>query len=179
MLQRTVKNDDTCTRIFQMYYRELAYFASHILKDQTAAEDVVQDVFVMLFEKGFPVEEEEELKAYLYVVVRNRCLDHIKHLKIVEKHQQESEGRELSQDSMLASIIETETLSILKREIDLLPLECAKVMRLFLFGYNSTEIAQQLGIEPSTVRAQKQRGVLLLKKTLPPSIFLFILWSVR
>ena len=179
MLQRTVKNDDACTRIFQMYYRELAYFASRVLKDQTAAEDVVQDVFVSLFERGIPVEEEDDLKAYLYVVVRNRCLDQIKHLKVVEKHRQEGEEQEPSQDSVLASIIETETLWILKREIDLLPVECAKVMRLFLFGYNSTEIAQQLGIEPSTVRAQKQRGILLLKKTLPPQIFLFILWKIR
>lgn len=180
MHQRTVKKEDEiCTRVFEKHYRELAYFASSILKDKEAGEDVVQDVFVMLFEKGFPVEEDEELKAFLYVVVRNRCLDHIKHLKIVEKYQQGNEEKEPSQDSILASIIETETLSILKREIDLLPMECAKVMRLFLFGYNSTEIAQQLGIEPSTVRAQKQRGVSLLKKTLPPQFFLFILWSVR
>ena len=74
------------------------------MKDKGAAEDVVQDVFVMLFEKGFPVEEDEELKAFLYVVVRNRCLDHIKHLKIVEKYQQGNEEKEPSQDSILASI---------------------------------------------------------------------------
>ena len=178
LLDREKNRDKICTRVFEKYYRELAFFASRVLKDMEAAEDVVQDVFVMLFEKGIPVEDEEELSSYLYVIVRNRCLDYIKHLKIVEKHQQENLGTEVSQESILASIIETETLSILKREIELLPAECAKVMRLSLFGYNSTEIARQLGIEPSTVRAQKQRGISLLKNTLPSRIFLLVVFRL-
>ena len=168
LLDREKNRDKICTRVFEKYYRELAFFASRVLKDMEAAEDVVQDVFVMLFEKGIPV----------YFIVRNRCLDYIKHLKIVEKHQQENVGTEVSQESILASIIETETLSILKREIELLPAECAKVMRLSLFGYNSTEIARQLGIEPSTVRAQKQRGISLLKNTLPSRIFLLVVFRL-
>lgn len=180
MLQKRGKTgDEICTRIFEIYYRELAYFASRLLKDLETGEDIVQDVFVMLFEKGFPDIDGEELKSYLYVVVRNRCLDYIKHLKIVEKYQQVSDENEEFQDSIVASIIETETLSILKREIELLPPECAKIMQLFLLGDNSTEIAQKLGVEPSTVRAQKQRGISLLKNTLPPQIFLLITRALK
>lgn len=180
MLHRSVKREEeVCTRVFKKYYRELAYFASRVLKDQEAGEDMVQDVFVMLYEKGIPVGEEEEVRSYLFVAVRNRCFDYLKHLKIVEKHQKENEDDELAYDSIVASIIETETLTILKQEIDLLPAECGKVMRLLIQGYNSTEIAQQLGVEPSTVRAQKQRGIMLLKKKLPPQIFLVTILHLR
>lgn len=174
MLQKKEKKDsDSCTRVFEKYYRELAYFAFRILKDRDAGEDVVQDMFVMLFEKGLPEGDGEALKSYLYVTVRNRCLDYLKHLKVVEKYQVENAEGETFEESILASLIETEVLSILKREIDALPKECAKVMRLLLVGYNSVEVAQELHVEPSTVRAQKQRGLMLLKKTLPRNIFLF------
>lgn len=180
MLHRTVKREEEiCTRVFKKYYRELAYFASRVLKDLEAGEDVVQDVFVMLYEKGVPVGEEEEVRSFLFVAVRNRCFDYLKHLKIVEKHQQKNEDEEVVNDTIVASIIETETLSILKREIDLLPVECGKVMRLLIQGYNSTEVAQQLGVEASTVRAQKQRGIMLLKKKLPPQVFLVIISMLR
>lgn len=126
------------------YYRGLAYFAYRLLKDREAGEDVVQDVFVMLFEKGVPFEKSGVLKSFLYITVRNRCLDYLKHQKVIEKHQAESllAGGEPSHDSIWAALVESETLSIIKKAIDQLPCECAKVMRLSLSGYNSTEIAE-------------------------------------
>ena len=147
------------TLIFEQYYRRLVYFAYRLLKDREAGEDVVQDVFVMLFEKGVPFENSDLLKSFLYITVRNRCLDYLKHRKVVEKHQ---------------ALVESETLSIVKEAIDQLPCECAKVMHLVLLEYNSTEIAEKLDVEPSTVRAQKQRGLLLLKKYIPQHLFVFV-----
>lgn len=165
------------TLIFEQYYRRLVYFAYRLLKDREAGEDVVQDVFVMLFEKGVPFENSDLLKSFLYITVRNRCLDYLKHQKVVEKHQTDSllVGKEPSHDSIWAALVESETLSIIKEAIDQLPCECAKVMHLALLGYNSTEIAQKLDVEPSTVRAQKQRGLSLLKKYIPQHLFVFIL----
>ncbi|KIO44302.1 hypothetical protein DMB45_04845 [Sanguibacteroides justesenii] len=162
--------------IFEQYYRGLAYFAYRLLKDREAGEDVVQDVFVMLFEKGVPFEKSGVLKSFLYITVRNRCLDYLKHQKVVEKHQADSllVGKEPSHDSIWAALVESETLSIVKEAIDQLPCECAKVMHLVLLEYNSIEIAEKLDVEPSTVRAQKQRGLLLLKKYIPQHLFVFV-----
>ena len=162
--------------IFERYYRRLVYFAFRLLKNKEAGEDIVQDVFMMLFERGDSFEDSDLLKSFLYITVRNRCLDYLKHRKVMERHQAVSIafGKELSYDSIWASLVEAETLSIIKEAIDQLPTECAKVMHLALLGYNSTEIAKKLNVEPSTVRAQKQRGISLLKRYIPQHLCVFV-----
>ena len=58
--------------IFQQYYRPLCLYATHYLHDIDEAEDVVQDCFVKLISRSIMP---ENIKAFLYISVRNACID--------------------------------------------------------------------------------------------------------
>ena len=61
--------------LFRYNYRPLCMYALHYLHDTDSAEDIVQECFTTLWEKlkqGFPIANR---RAYLYMSVRNRCLD--------------------------------------------------------------------------------------------------------
>lgn len=64
---------------FKYYYRPLCLYAIHYVRNMELAEDIVQDSFSALWEKLNEQEHPiENLKAYLYTMVRNRSLDYLK-----------------------------------------------------------------------------------------------------
>ena len=62
-------------RIFKCYYRPLCLYAIHYLQDVDAAEDVVQECFTRLIERGQTGQRPENVRGYLYASVRNACVD--------------------------------------------------------------------------------------------------------
>ena len=67
--------------LFRLNYRPLCMFALHYLQDTALVEDVVQECFTTLWEKigeGVPIANR---RAYLYMTVRNRCLDQLRDRK--------------------------------------------------------------------------------------------------
>src|SRR4051812_23274512 len=66
------------TGYFRQYYASLCFYADRIIKDSEAAEDIVEEIFVKIWNKPRPFESEQHLKAFLYRSVKNACLDFIK-----------------------------------------------------------------------------------------------------
>lgn len=159
--------------VFVNHYRELCYFSEKIVLDAAAAEDIVQELFISLYEKGSVPQDMNFVRAYLYSATRNRCLDYLRNRQL-KKNKYDLLPAVIPEDYILAAIAETEVLSIISGAIDSLPAECRKVMKLFLEGFNGAEIAEKLSLSPSTVRAQKRRGISLLKSKLPSSVMALI-----
>ena len=65
-------------RCFRDNYQALCFYASGILKDDVASEDVVQEVFVRLLNINKDFDSYNHLKHYLYVAVHNLCIDRSK-----------------------------------------------------------------------------------------------------
>ena len=70
---------------FSEYYEVLVLFATGILKDVDAAEDVVQDCFVRLWD-DYAELEEDEAPMLLFTMMRHRCLNFLKHKRIVREY---------------------------------------------------------------------------------------------
>ena len=68
--------------LFEQYYNRLYRFAAYYLRDHKAAHDIVQDLFMDLLEKSEVLNITTSVKAYLFVMVRNRCLNFLRNLKI-------------------------------------------------------------------------------------------------
>ncbi len=76
-----VKNDKSqgLRLIFEKYYAMLVIFAQKLMKDAMVAEDIVQDMFVKLWNLDYLFHlKSKELKPYLYTSVRNAAINHIK-----------------------------------------------------------------------------------------------------
>lgn len=140
--------------LFKRYYRPLCLYALHFVGETEAAEDIVQDAFVALWQRG---PEVREPKSYLFTSVRNGCLSWLRQRNNVA-------------DTLLETIPEEELESLADEEarlwsaIDALP---RKRRQIFLLakrdGFKYEEIATRLGISVHTVRNQMSKALAALR----------------
>lgn len=146
--------------LFRELFISLTYFANRIINDAEAAEDVVQDCFVLLWQRRSRLQHITAIKSYLYTAVRNQSLKHLEKLK--RQHGINSQQHESSFEE---SLIAAETARELYALIATLSPALQQIIRLYyLEGKSNQEIAQQLQIEPDTVIRQRLRAILALRK---------------
>jgi RNA polymerase sigma-70 factor (ECF subfamily) len=80
--QPDLTNKDNFDWIFREHYLMLKNYAWQYVFEQSIAEDIVQDVFIHLWERRHSLQLKVSIKSYLYTSVYNRCLNHIKHEKV-------------------------------------------------------------------------------------------------
>lgn len=78
--------------LFQTYYKDLVLFAGSIIQDRPTCEDIVQNIFLKLWNERDNLTIETSLKSYLIRATRNSCIDHIRHRKIVDNYVSEFFG---------------------------------------------------------------------------------------
>lgn len=61
--------------LFRTYYAPMVLFATRLLKDKEAAEDIVQEVFVQLIQQGKPLDERKKISNYLITILHNKIID--------------------------------------------------------------------------------------------------------
>lgn len=162
-------------KIFTSWYSSLCYFAFRYVQDDETARDIVQEVFVRLMEKRQTFQSEQHLKNFLYLTIKNDCLNHLRN-RLSREHYLSYLKHEGEQDEFECRMIETEIFSRLRKAIEKLPRECRKVFELCYFeGMNNEKAAQTLRISIETVKAQKKRGKQILRKNLQELYPLFAL----
>jgi len=165
--------------LFTEHYKGMYSYACIILKDEAEAEEIVQSVFVKLWEKQSSLQIETSLKAYLYRMVYNDCMNYIKHQAVVLKFQKEKtyamKNERDSAEYKIASAQLNEKLSTALRE---LPEQCRTIFQLSRFeDLKYREIAVQLGISEKTVENQMGKALKTLRMKLVdflPLIFALI-----
>lgn len=165
------------TALFHYFYAALCYFSEKITGNRPAAEEIVGDIFMKVWQRHTAFEQLSSIKAFLYISVRNSSLNFLD--KESNQRKQEQSFADLSEpleESVLNEIIRTEVLNEIYQAIGDLPEECSRVFKL-LYRENKKpkEIAMQLGISVSTVNSQKQRGLMLLKRKLSGKSFELLL----
>ncbi|SJZ84084.1 RNA polymerase sigma-70 factor [Sediminibacterium ginsengisoli] len=167
--------------VFKQYYPALCFFAEKFVLDKSAAEDIVEDVFIKLWEKEPDFANYKNIKALLYISVKNACFNHLQKI-IREKQSLAAYGQFRSADSedfVLLEMVRSELLRDLYTAMQDLPVECRKVMHLiFVEGWDHKKVASHLEIHVSTVKTQKARGILALRKRLSFPAILWLLYII-
>ncbi len=149
----------------ELYY-QLNYFAFKIVRDQQIAEDMVETVFIKIWERKESFSHPFQIKDWLYTTVKNQCLSFLAKEKLYKKRDvfiQESAS--LINDGADHDMIRAEIFRQLYFYIDELPSSCKMVMKEFyLEGISVRDIAKKMNTEVSTVKNQKCRGLMLLRK---------------
>lgn len=180
---RSMKNRNThkntpahdIEKVFATYYGALCYYAARILDSEDAVEDIVQEVFVALLEKGTNAASDAHLKNYLYQAVKNGCLNHIRKNGSRKRYLEslEREDPEADEDRQLMA----ELYRLMAEAVAQLPPECRKVCHLAYFdGVPNEQIAQMLDVSINTVKAQKARAKKLLKEALGRRLYFVVSW---
>ena len=157
-------------QLFKGLYKPLTQYAYSLVLDHAIAEDLVQDVFVRIWEKHTDVIESPQVRSYLYRAVRNACFNHLGAKKKTPLHS--LSDMDLSEEGSFTWTIEEEPADedvpnyreLLKKAIEQLPEKCREVFLLSRTGqFSNQEIADQLGISIKTVNNQTWKAMKLLR----------------
>lgn len=151
-------------KIFDTYYEALVSYAGRFLPLKDECEDLVQDIFVDLWEKNLQFPNSIALKVYLYKVARNKCFNCIKHNLVKDKYAAGNMESLEDDDLFLEQILEEEIVRQLHKAIDVLPERKKEIIKLSLKGFKNTEIAEMLGIQLQTVKTLKSQSLTILRK---------------
>src|ERR1700712_2932677 len=166
-------------QIFNSYYAMLCFFAERLIEDRIEAEDIVQDVFIKLWEKQSDFAQYTNIKAVLFIAVKNACLNYKQKQSVSFKRASSLAYATSSHTGnfVLLEMVRAEVLNELYQELAKLPTECRNVMRLlFVEGWDPNKTAEHLNLRASTVRTQKSRGIQALRKKINLSIFLLFMY---
>jgi RNA polymerase sigma-70 factor (family 1) len=165
---------------YKSYYHPLCFYAAKFVPADDA-EDLIENLFLKLWNKKQVFESPAHLQAFLYHAVRNACLDFKKSKKNnLQLHEPVSENQPLPGVDHLQHLIQAEVLAEIYRAVNNLPSQCSKVIRMgYLEGFNNAEIADELGLSEQTVKNYKGRGLTLLKDKLSGSAFTLLLLLIH
>lgn len=152
--------------VFDEYFNALSAFGYKYIPDQFVAEDMVQEAFISFWEKREDFNHINAVKSFLYTSVRNKCLNHLKHQSVVQKHEKALVYELESDHHFTSHVIEEETFNQLFVEIRNLPPSAQEIMLLALNGLKNQEIADELKVSVNTVKTQKKIAYSKLKENL-------------
>lgn len=167
-LIRGIHNKDrrTFTYVYELHFQGLVLAADRYVKEPGIAKELVQDVFIRIWEQPSLLNENGSLRAYLYKAVINHALNYIKREKNIARHH--NLIAETLTDSYLETLQEEQELKVeIYRAVEQLPTQCRKVFKMSRFeGLKYREIASDLKISEKTVENHIVHALKLLRETL-------------
>ena len=172
------------SRVYSIYFPKLVRFAREFVLSTEDAENIIQDIFIYLWEHQEILGSLSNLNAFLFVLVKNRCIDFIRQKKLVERKREEFEMvmdkelllkmyalQQFDENALSADDIEV----ILNNAINSLPEKCREVFILSrMEGLKYREIAERLNISTKTVENQIITALKKLRVELKDYLPLFI-----
>ena len=165
--------------LFENYYPMLVAFANRFVEDLDSSRNIVQDVFVGLYDKRKTINIHTSLKAHLYQSVRNRALNQLKREKMEREHHGKMKNDRDEQVNYEEFLTVSELEGRINKVVNGLPKQCRKI---FLMsrqeGIPNADIAKQLSISKRTVETQISNALKRIRTDLkkhgylPLSIFI-------
>lgn len=160
-------NDAAFGQVFFTYYQPLSAYARTILKDSDEAEDMVQQVFINIWEKRQALVVHSSLKSLLYRSVHNACLNRIKQRQVRSAHALETIQLHRHNLATADHLQHKELQQTIEAAFGQLPEQCARIFRMSRFEQlKYHEIADRLGLSVKTVENQMGKALKLMREHL-------------
>ena len=151
--------------------------------DEQAAKDLVQDIFIFYWEQKQQIDV-NSVQSYLFKSLQNRCLNYLKHQKVIEEYNAKiriAEARiaflndRTDTNDVLKQVIDWDIREQIEASVKKLSPKAAEVFRLCYYeDLPHKEIADKLGISPRTVAVHVRNAVLFLREDLKDLLILYI-----
>jgi len=160
---------------YKRWYSRAIRFAMEYIRDESEAENIVQEVFVNIYERRKSLSEDINLTYYLFSAVKNRCINYLTNK--LRKRSIKMSGAEASFVDRL-SLVALEEFDVsatliddfksrLDRALETLPPKCRRIFVMSkIDGKKQTEIADELGISINTVETQMKIAYVKLREEL-------------
>ncbi|HEX4374057.1 MAG TPA: RNA polymerase sigma-70 factor [Puia sp.] len=165
--------------LFRQFYPALCFYAIGFTDDQAVAEDIVEEIFIMVWNKREKFNHFKVLRSFLYSSVRNACLNWIKQKARHAKHEKRiADFTDISESSHLEKLVRAEVFRDVNTAFEKLPPKCRKIISMIFFeGKKVREVAEELNLSIGTVKTQKARGLMLLRNRLTILLLLISLMA--
>lgn len=169
------KHSSAYKYLYDNYYASLCRYAKRFLADMPGEEDVVQDIFVKVWERDACFDDLKGLSAYLYRAVHNACLIKLRDNRELSGSNLELLAGTVGYDSTDNErfLIQEEYYRQLYVALQSLSAQRRKIILLSLQGRKVEEIANILGISVNTVKTLKRKTYIYLRKNLIQEAWIF------
>ncbi len=153
-------------RFYNEHYDPIMRYCTSIVKDETEASDIVQQTFIVLWQKRNELSVHTSIKSYLYKMIYNHSLQFLEQSK--RRKLQAKDTRYLQGDEYFADrSSERELQNLIAKAINKLPEQCRRIFQLSRDeNLKYREISVQLNISEKTVENQMGKALKLLKEAL-------------
>lgn len=165
----------TVKSIFDRFYFPLCSFAYRYIQNCDMVEDFVQEAFLKLWERRTEIKQLFEVKGFLYVCVKNLCLNYLKHQKVKIRNEEMLVKELESSEEFSGCILEKEVDGLIYEALRELPEHSRQIVILTMRGLSNDQIAENLLISVNTVKTLKLRAYQRLRKKLTGIQWMFLL----
>jgi RNA polymerase sigma-70 factor (sigma-E family) len=157
--------DEALEQLYAAHWRRLVRLAVLLVRDQGAAEEIVQDSFLAVHDRWGRLRDPDKGLAYLRQSVVNRSRSHLRHLSVVRR-QAEREGALPTAAGADESSYDAERRAGVLDALRRLPTRQREVLALrYYLDLSEAEIAEALGISRGAVKSHASRGLSALRST--------------
>jgi RNA polymerase sigma-70 factor (ECF subfamily) len=159
LLQQVALGDQLAFReLYHLFHKRLHYFAFALVKTKEAAEEIVEDVFIRLWNQRSSITEINNLRIYLYTATKNTALNYLSKKareSIVEPFDNIDIALQETGVSPEQIMITAETYQRIKQAVEALPPRCKMIFKLIREdGLRYKEVSEILNISINTIDAQ-------------------------
>ncbi|MBQ3175035.1 MAG: RNA polymerase sigma-70 factor [Bacteroidales bacterium] len=177
---------DNLGRLRTEWGDRLRLFACSYVHSMDVAEDLVQDVFLKILEQNVDLSEYRSLESFMYTILRNKCLDYIKHKVVVTNHVQNiadlnylRANQYALEDESIKFIVDNEKRKILKDAINSLPSGTRDIFVMNkLKGKTHKEISEATGLTSRQIQYQIYKAVSMLKEKMKEFYILLLFYGL-
>lgn len=163
--QLNTGNELVFEKVFKQYFKALQNYAYTILNDLDVAEEMVQNVFLKIWEKREKLPQDTNIASYLYKSVYHESLNWLRHENVKVSHQQHTLYSMKNETDNASSRIRMKQLEEnLQQALNELPQQCRTIFQMSRFDQmRYREIADELGISIKTVENQMGKALRLMR----------------
>lgn len=167
-------------QVYDLYKRPLFATALRYLKDQKLAEDALQEVFVKLWQNRKTIDEQQSLRSFLFVCLKNHVLNVIRTEQTrIKAALLANQGKKHFSRRTESDIALNDLRTYLDISLRTLPARKKRIVQLSLIeGYSNQEIAATLQISENTVRSQLSQAKKVIRRFLEQTLVLLIFLSI-
>ena len=152
--------------LFERYAPRIYSFALSYLKNEPDAEELIQDVFLKIWEKRETLDRSKNIKSFIYKIAVNSIYDLIRHKNIETAFRDFTrENHDEKRENTWDSVIYNEMIANVNELVKLMPVQQGKIFKLSREeGLTNDDISKQLNLSKRTVENQLYRAITFLRK---------------
>jgi RNA polymerase sigma factor (sigma-70 family) len=157
------QSNDEFEALYKQYWSTLLSFAGQYIEDRQTCEEIVQDLFVQLYVRGFTVKIKHTLTSYLFVALRNRIFNYFRNRAVYRKHVTiAAKKRTSQQNNVEQSIYLKELQRSIFTSLKQMPVRCSEVYMLKQEQLTVKQISKALNRPTDTVEKQLRKAKKML-----------------